>query len=450
MLETPAIRVRGRLSSVAVHHLGHGRTLALGVGVRLQGLFVERAQIDQVGGEAEVFLGDLELHAEVGLRHGPEQRMERLARLEVDRPVLDLDDDVVAELAVERLELAVALLGAVVGLLVRIDEGPPHHDPAVRPHRVGQHVGPVDMGAAVVLRSRLALRIGLHQEAAEIGNGLVDLVGFGLPEGADGRVQRVGGLQAADLDRGREPGRQIDLDAVRPEHVGQGRGLGDIRRGQAVGLGVDVVQHRAVDADRRVGPGVVDVAGVLVVGQLPPVPQRGAGIAALHMAIQVVPVVQQAVIDLGGRQDIQLVDALPRLDQAQIVEDAVQHADVAVGGDHRGLADGSNEVALLARALQRQVQGRDGGRAGGGAQQNRRAVRDRRAADQAVQPALQLGARDFQCRGVGAGRDGPDRRTLGRRQRPIAQPQVIAVFGMGRGCAQRRRDQAGRQAEPTD
>ena len=42
--------------------------------------------------------------------------MEGLARLEVERAVLDLDDDVAGELAVERLELVIGLLGAVVGV----------------------------------------------------------------------------------------------------------------------------------------------------------------------------------------------------------------------------------------------------------------------------------------------------------------------------------------------
>ena len=46
--------------------------------------------------------------------HGAEQRMQRLARLEIERPVLHLQQHVGAELAIERLELGVGLLDAVV------------------------------------------------------------------------------------------------------------------------------------------------------------------------------------------------------------------------------------------------------------------------------------------------------------------------------------------------
>ena len=40
----------------------------------------------------------------------------------------------------------------------------------MRRERVGEHVGAVRMGAAVVLRARLPFGIGLDQKAAEIGD----------------------------------------------------------------------------------------------------------------------------------------------------------------------------------------------------------------------------------------------------------------------------------------
>jgi hypothetical protein len=52
------------------------------------------------------------------------------------------------------------------------------------------------------------------------------------------------------IARRAEAGGKIDLDAVGPEHLRERRGLGDVRGGQAVGLGVDVVEHDAVDAER--------------------------------------------------------------------------------------------------------------------------------------------------------------------------------------------------------
>ena len=56
--------------------------------------------------------------------------------------------------------------------------------------------------------------------------------------------------------------------------------LGEIGRGQADGLGIDVVQHGAVDTDGRVGAGIIYIAGIDQIRQPPPVPDRVAGIAA--------------------------------------------------------------------------------------------------------------------------------------------------------------------------
>jgi hypothetical protein len=211
-----------------------------------------------------------------------------------DRAVLHLDDDIVGEAAVERLELGIGLLGAIVRVGVSIDEGAPHHDAAMRLHRGGEHVGAVSMAGVVIARAWLPLAVRLDEKAAEVGDGAVDLVRLGLPPRGDRRVARVGGLEPADLDGGGEARGEIDLDAIGAQHVRHRRRLGDVRRGQAVRLGVDVVEHGAVDADRGIGAGVIGVARVADVGQVPPVPDRMAGIAALHPAIEIVPMVEHA------------------------------------------------------------------------------------------------------------------------------------------------------------
>ena len=96
------------------------------------------------------------------------------------------------------IELVVGLLGAVLSGCP-IDKGAPHHDAAMRRQRVGEHVGAVGVAAAVVLRPRLAFGIGLDQEAAEIGDGAVDLVHLRPPPGPHGGIERIGGLQPAEL-----------------------------------------------------------------------------------------------------------------------------------------------------------------------------------------------------------------------------------------------------------
>ena len=69
--------------------------------VEVERLLPHRHQEDRVAALAEVLLGDLQLDRLVGVLQRAEQRRRRLAHLEVDRSVLDLDDDVVVEPAVE-------------------------------------------------------------------------------------------------------------------------------------------------------------------------------------------------------------------------------------------------------------------------------------------------------------------------------------------------------------
>ena len=80
----------------------------------------------------EILLGDLKLHHQRRIGHCTEQRMERLARLKVQRTVLHLNENVVAKRAVERFEFVVRLFDAVDGHGVAVDECAPHRDAAVR------------------------------------------------------------------------------------------------------------------------------------------------------------------------------------------------------------------------------------------------------------------------------------------------------------------------------
>ena len=99
-----------------------------------------------------------------------EQRMERLARHEVDRAVLDLHEHVRPELAVELRELDVGALGAIRIDVLVVDERAPDDVAAVRRDGVGQAVGALGMIAAVVLRARLPFGVGLDEEPAEVGD----------------------------------------------------------------------------------------------------------------------------------------------------------------------------------------------------------------------------------------------------------------------------------------
>ena len=144
----------------------------------------------------------------------------------------------------------------------------------------------------------------------------VDLVGLGLPPGAH-RRDRAGRRSAARRCRigAREARGEVDADAVRPEHVGERRAPWRCSAAvRTVGLGVDVVEHDAVDADRGVGARIVDVARVDGVGQRPPVPDRAPGIAALDVAIEIVPMVEHAQLDARRRRMSIAVGEPPRVE----------------------------------------------------------------------------------------------------------------------------------------
>ena len=187
--------------------------------------------------EAEVLLGDLDLEHQRRLRHGAEERVERLARLEVDGPVLDLEQDVRREPAVEGLERVVGGRGPVGAGLRVVDEGAPHHHAVVGGQGGGQQVRAVDVAAMVGVRPRLALAAGLDQEAAEVGDEPVDLVRLRLPPRDHPRIERIGRLQAAQLDRRREARGQVDPHAIGAEDVGDGGHLPQVLGAEDLGVG---------------------------------------------------------------------------------------------------------------------------------------------------------------------------------------------------------------------
>ena len=71
------------------------------VHVEIECLLPHGRQEDRVPGLPHVLLGDLQFDRLVGLFERAKQRGSGLAHLEIDGAVLDLDDDVVVELAVE-------------------------------------------------------------------------------------------------------------------------------------------------------------------------------------------------------------------------------------------------------------------------------------------------------------------------------------------------------------
>src|SRR3546814_16988198 len=109
---------------------------------------------------------------------------------------------------------------AVAVVVGRIDEGAPDHGTA-RPERRREHVRPVGVAASIVLRPRLAFRIGLDQKAAEIGDRGVNLVGLRLPPAPHPWIERVGGGEPADVARRAASRRPEDAAAIGPPRAGR-------------------------------------------------------------------------------------------------------------------------------------------------------------------------------------------------------------------------------------
>ncbi len=84
----------------------------------------------------------------------PKQGTEGLTRLEIERTVLDLDEHVVVELPVERLELVIGLRDAVGRVRFRVHERPPQHDATVRLHGSGERVRALGV-SLIVLEARV-------------------------------------------------------------------------------------------------------------------------------------------------------------------------------------------------------------------------------------------------------------------------------------------------------
>ncbi len=192
------------------------------------------------------------------------------------------------------------------------------------------------MGSSVILRPWLTLGVGFDQEAAEIRNAAVDFVDLGLPPRPHGRIEWICALQCAQFDRGAEARAQIDLDTVGTQDSGQRFDLPEVGLRQNESVGVDVRQHRAVDPYRCARARVVGVARVVIVRKGEPVPDRTPRVATFHGPVQVVPVVEDPVLDFRGRRDVYRRQGLMGLYQPEEMKSAVQHADISVCRNRRG------------------------------------------------------------------------------------------------------------------
>ena len=136
---------------------------------KLEKLLPHRGKVDQMERLSQIFLCDLQFHHIRCLTNLVEDRTVWLTRLEVKGTVLGLQDDILMELAVQRLELRDRLFHTVLSLMVgTIDKAAPHDDTLIRLQSLRQHISTVSVRALIVTRSGLSLTIRLHEETAEV------------------------------------------------------------------------------------------------------------------------------------------------------------------------------------------------------------------------------------------------------------------------------------------
>src|ERR1041385_2582 len=193
--------------------------------------------------ETEILLGDLQLGHDLRARHRAEQWMKRLTRLEVYRPILHLQQHVCRKLSVECLELVVGRSGAVVTGLHVVDKGTPHHDPMMWRERSREHVRAVSMSAIVRSWTRLSFAVCFDEEATEVWDQLVNLIGLLLPPFDHCRIERIGSRQLTQFNRRGKTWREVDANSVGPKDVGDCSKLVEILCCEELGTGVDIIQY---------------------------------------------------------------------------------------------------------------------------------------------------------------------------------------------------------------
>src|SRR5882757_2446021 len=218
--------------------------------------------------------------------------------------MFDLDDDVVFELAVERMKIVVGSFGAVVfGIapveVMIVDESTIKHDAVMRIERARDNVGRVGGRAAIEGRAETAFGIGFDDEAAEVGNGRVNSVGFLAPPIRDSGIERIECVEASNgFGTGKINGNR-KLNTPWTKDVGDTDELREVIVPQKPGIGVYVVDGAAVDTDRSEETGVSSRAGQIRADVAVFEEDGTTGVTAFDAAIEIVPLIDPTNGSIG-------------------------------------------------------------------------------------------------------------------------------------------------------
>src|SRR5579872_6386531 len=285
-----------------------------------------------------VFLRDLQFNRFVGVAKAGEQRGRRLSHLEIDWAILDLNDDVIVEVAVKRMKVVVGGLGAIVLQvspveMVVVNERAVEHDATVGLERSRNHVGSVGRSAAISGRAEASLGISFHHEAAEIRDLPVNSVDLFAPPVRDLWIERIKCVEAADGFRAAQIDRQGKLDAPWTECIGDAADLRDEVVVKNSRISIDVVHGASVDPDGSQQTSVLAGASQVVADFSIGEEERGAPVSAFDATVEVVPLVHPANGSIGLLDLIDRGDALRASDFAQQREHTVEDPAVSGAGD---------------------------------------------------------------------------------------------------------------------
>ena len=181
-------------------------------------------------------------------------------------------------------------------------------------------------------RADAAFGVGLDDEAAEVGDQLVDLIDLLLPPGGDARIDGIEGWEAADDLRAGEIDGERHAHSPRAECVCDAREFMQHRRIERVQIGVDVVDGASVETDRREQAAILRYASEVLpdvtVGE-----EDGAPcVAAFDGSIEVIPLVDPANW-CGGRFGI-VGEGVLLGDLFEKMKDSVEFASAIFAGDY--------------------------------------------------------------------------------------------------------------------
>ncbi|MNC31270.1 hypothetical protein D3C75_795850 [compost metagenome] len=170
-----------------------------------------------------ILLGYLKLDYLIGALHRSEQWRHWLPNLEIHRSVLDLQEYIIPELAIQRLKVIISrprtIRRAVPPVLhAVIDKAAPNDKSAMRFKRIRQHICSIGMISSISKRSRTMLGIRFDHKTAKVGNMPINAVRRFNPPYLDLIIKRIGSIHSTNRDRSCKVDAQEQRNPIIPEH----------------------------------------------------------------------------------------------------------------------------------------------------------------------------------------------------------------------------------------